>query len=498
VRYTLIFKVLAMVYNYRIIIRKIGIFMNISYPMVIGSELVDSEDTFPVIDPATEKEIANAPNATKAHVDSAVKCASIAFETWGQSSQKAFRKAKLLECQQALYSHADEIATLLTQEQGKPLSAARGEVKSAIAEISTTVNYPLFHKVLQDDEHKKVEMEQIPFGVVAAICPWNYPVYIALTKMVAALWSGNTMVMKPSEYTPLTTLKIAAIIKEVLPSGVFNVICGKGDVGAMLVAHPKVSKISFTGSVPTGKKIAHACAEDLKRMTLELGGNDAAIILENTPIEPFLKKVFWGAFVNSGQICVAIKRLFIHTSQVEAWAKALAQMAADTIVGNGMDESTQIGPINNKMQYEKVKNYFESAKSSGATVWGEGPVEGEGYFFKPTIVTNIHQGHPLVDEEQFGPLLPIIAYDDIEQAIASANELDIGLAGSVWGQDEATVNKIANKMHTGTVWINTIHDTHQDACFGGVKHSGIGREGGIEGLKSFGEIKVIARHNLTK
>jgi acyl-CoA reductase-like NAD-dependent aldehyde dehydrogenase len=468
--------------------------MTTKYKMMINAELVDSDETYAVINPANEEVIGQAPIATENQLNQAVDSAANAFHKWGKPSNKEARREKLLECQKALSEYTQEIAELLTLEQGKPLKAALGEVSAGISEILSIVNYPLFHEVLQDDESKKVEMEQLPFGVVAAITPWNYPVYIALTKIAAALWSGNTVVLKPSEYTPLTTLKIGMILKDILPKGVLNIVSGKGEVGSLLVEHPKVAKVSFTGSVPTGKKIAQACAKDLKRVTLELGGNDAGIVLENTPIQEIVNKIFWGAFVNCGQICVAIKRLYVHESQVEEFASALNKLAELTKIGNGMNEDTEIGPINNIMQYEKVKDYFNQAKSAGAKIWGGGPVEGQGYFFKPSIVTGLSDGHPLVDEEQFGPILPIIAYKNLDDAIQSANQLNVGLAGSVWGTDKEKVDSVANQMQSGTVWVNTVHNTHEDACFGGVKQSGIGREGGPEGLKSFGEIKVTVHH----
>lgn len=466
------------------------------YPMLINGKLEQGDENFSVLNPATALEICTAPIASPLQIERTAQAAHAAFVSWGLASNQNLRREKLLACQNALKAHQDELAELLTLEQGKPLAAALSEVSSAIDEMSITLSYPIFHQVLQNDDTKKVEMRQIPFGVVVAITPWNYPVYIALAKMTAALWSGNTLILKPSEYTPLTSLRIGAILQQNLPPGVFNVLSGHGDVGQLLIEHPRVKKVSFTGSVATGKRIAQACAPELKRMTLELGGNDAAIVLEDAPIKPFAPAIFWGAFVNSGQICVAIKRLFIHRSKVRKWAQALYEIAQSIVIGNGMDPATQMGPINNAMQFEKLKNYYQQAVDSGCTVWGDGPQAGAGYFFKPTLVTDILSGHPLVDEEQFGPLLPIIAYDDIDQAIEQANAVNLGLAGSVWGSDTEQAYAIAQRLHTGTVWINTIHDSHQDACFGGVKHSGIGREGGPEGLKSFGEIKVITQSKI--
>ncbi len=470
--------------------------MDTAYHMLINGEITTSKQTFPVINPATLTIIAEAPIATAEQINTAVDSAHDAFATWSSSQKIDFRKSTLLACQKALEHHIDEIGELLTLEQGKPLKAAKSEVTSSLAKIPNILNYDFFSKTLEENEKGKVEMQLIPFGVVTAITPWNYPVYIAISKIVAALWVGNTIVLKPSEYTPLTTLKIGEILKDVLPKGVLNIVSGSGEVGALLVKHPKVRMVSFTGSVPTGKAIAAMCADDLKRVTLELGGNDAAILLEDAPIDKIAEKIFWGAFTNSGQICTAIKRVYVHQSQLEQLAEILNKIAADTIVGDGTDPTTQMGPLNNKMQYDKVLNYYKAAKESGAKIWGGGPVDGPGYFFKPTIVTNLEQGHPLIEEEQFGPILPLISYDDINKAIDKANALNVGLAGSVWSQDENKAYDVAQQMHSGTIWVNTVHDAHQDACFGGVKQSGIGREGGIEGLKSFGEFKMIYKRKI--
>jgi acyl-CoA reductase-like NAD-dependent aldehyde dehydrogenase len=346
-------------------------------------------------------------------------------------------------------------------------------------------------EVIQDDDKAYAEVVRRPMGVVAGITPWNFPVILASWKIAPALRAGNTIVVKPSPFTPLTTLRVGELLAEVLPPGVLNVVSGGDELGAWMTEHPTPRKISFTGSVATGKRVAAAAAPDLKRVTLELGGNDPAIVLPDADVEEVAAKLFWGAFANSGQVCSAIKRVYAPREVHDDLAEALAEQARTVRVGDGMDPETQLGPVNNRPQLERVRELVEDAVAGGARVvaGGEQPGDG-GYFFSPTILAGLSDGARLVDEEQFGPALPVIGYDDIEDAVARANGTHFGLSGSVWSSDAERARAVADRLECGTVWINSHLALAPHQPFGGFKWSGIGVENGPWGLAGFTETQV--------
>jgi acyl-CoA reductase-like NAD-dependent aldehyde dehydrogenase len=346
--------------------------------------------------------------------------------------------------------------------------------------------------VLSDTADAKIEIKRKPLGVVAAITPWNYPIMLGMWKIAPALLAGNTIVLKPSPYTPITTLMLGEILKEIVPPGVFNVISGGDELGAWMTSHPVPRKISFTGSVETGKKVAASAAPDLKRVTLELGGNDAAIILADVDPAVVAPKIFWGAFENSGQICSAIKRVYVPEQMYNALIDNLGEIAKGVKVGDGLEAGTQLGPINNKMQFERVTELVEDAKKHGAKiVTGGSRVGKEGYFFAPTIVGNISDGVRLVDEEQFGPALPIVPYKDVDDAVRRANATHYGLSGSVWSNDRVRGAEVASQLECGSAWVNQHLAIAPNLPFGGAKWSGIGVENGTWGLMGFTEIQVV-------
>src|ERR1700683_765416 len=274
-----------------------------------------------------------------------------------------------------------------------------------------TASLQMPKEVRQTTHAGRIEIHRKPVGVVAAITPWNYPIMLAMWKIAPALLAGNTVVLKPSPFTPITSLMLGEILRDIIPPGVLNVVSGGDELGAMMTSHPVPRKISFTGSVETGKHVAAAAAPDLKRVTLELGGNDAAIILADVDPAAVAPKIFWGAFENSGQICSAIKRVYVPEQMYNALLDNLSEIAKGVKVGDGLEAGTQLGPINNKMQFERVTELVEDAKKHGAKIASGGSRVGkEGYFFAPTIVGNISDGVRLVDEEQFGPALPLIPY----------------------------------------------------------------------------------------
>jgi acyl-CoA reductase-like NAD-dependent aldehyde dehydrogenase len=460
------------------------------YKLLINGALVDGDAEIDVINPATEEVLAKAPRASKAQLDAAVAAAQAAFPAW-RDTPIAERKAKLTEIADIIQANATDLARLLTQEQGKPLADATGEIygASAFFRYFTMLDLPV--KVLDDSETRKVEVHRRPLGVVGAIVPWNFPIILMAFKVPAALLAGNTMVLKPAPTTPLTTLKLAALIKDVLPPGVLNVIADAGELGAAMTAHPGIRKISYTGSTATGKKVMAGAADALKRITLELGGNDASIVLEGSDPKTVAPKIFAGAFQNSGQVCIAIKRAYVHDSIYDAMCEELAQLADAAVVGDGLEQGTQLGPIQNKTQFERVMGIIESAKTEGKIIAGGERLGAKGYFIKPTIVRDITDGSRLVDEEQFGPVLPVIRYSDAADAVARANNSEYGLGGSIWSPDLDKAYDLATRMESGTVWVNKHADLAPNIPFGGAKGSGIGVELGEEGLAEFTQLQVI-------
>ncbi len=460
--------------------------MSQSFTHTIDGKAVAGESTFGVVNPATGEVFAEAPDCTPAQLDMAMDAAQRAFRSW--RTDEAKRRQTLVECANALKARAGELAPVLTQEQGKPLAKAMEEIIGGMVWFQVTAGL----KIPVDAVAEGVEVRRKPYGVVGAITPWNFPLLLAIWKIAPALLAGNAIVLKPSPFTPLSTLKLGEILRDVVPAGVINTISGGDPLGAWITAHPAVRKISFTGSVATGKKIAAAAAPDLKRVTLELGGNDPAIVLKDVDPKAVAEKLFWGAFENNGQVCSAIKRLYVEEEVYQPLVDELAALAKRVKVGNGLEQGTQIGPVNNKPQYQRVRELVEDAKKHGARfVAGGEAIDGKGYFFQPTIVTGIAEGVRLVDEEQFGPALPILPFRRVEEAVERANATHFGLSGSVWSKDVERAKAIASELECGTGWVNQHLAIRPDAPFGGSKWSGIGYENGPYGLAAFTELQTI-------
>jgi len=460
------------------------------FKLLINGRLTPGASSMDVINPATEEVLAVCPRASKAQLDAAVAAAKAAFPAWSRTPV-AERKQALAAIADAIQANAAELARLLTQEQGKPIGDATGEVYGAAAFFRYFTMLDLPVKVLDDSDTRKVEVRRRPLGVIGAIVPWNFPLILMAFKVPAALLAGNTVVLKPAPTTPLSTLKLAELIKDLLPPGVLNVIADAGDLGAALTAHPDVRKISFTGSTATGRKVMAGAAEALKRITLELGGNDAGIVLADNDPKAVAPKLFAGAFQNSGQVCIAMKRLYVHDSIYDAVCTELAALAESAVVGDGLEQGTQLGPLQNKMQYDRVMELIEDAKQHGKVIAGGVPVDRKGYFIRPTIVRDISDGTRLVDEEQFGPVLPVIRFEDPEDALARANASDYGLGGSIWSSDLDAAYALAERMESGTTWINKHAELAPNIPFGGAGQSGIGVELGEEGLAEFTQMHVI-------
>jgi acyl-CoA reductase-like NAD-dependent aldehyde dehydrogenase len=460
------------------------------YKLLINGKLEDGDATMDVVNPATEEVLAKCPRASKAQLDKAVAAAKAAFPAWSRTPI-AERKAALLAIADIIEKNANELARLLTQEQGKPLADAMGEIYGAAAFFKYFTAHDLPVKVLMDSDTARVEAHRKPLGVIGAIIPWNFPIILMAFKVPPALLAGNTLVVKPAATTPLTTLKFGELIKDVLPPGVVNVIADANDLGGALTAHPDVRKISFTGSTATGKKVMASAAETLKRITLELGGNDAAIVLDDVNPKETAPKLFQGAFQNNGQVCIAMKRLYVHESIYDEMCNELAALADNAVIGDGLQQGTQIGPLQNKMQYDKVKEILDTAKRDGKVIAGGEAPNQAGYFIRPTIVRDISDGTRLVDEEQFGPILPVIKYKDTDDAVARANASPYGLGGSVWSSNVDRAYDVANRMSSGTVWVNKHADIMPNIPFGGSGQSGLGSELGEEGLAEFTQLQVI-------
>jgi acyl-CoA reductase-like NAD-dependent aldehyde dehydrogenase len=461
-----------------------------SYHLLINGRLVDGAAAMDVINPATEEVLSPCPRASKAQLDEAVAAAKAAFPAW-RDTPIAERKKALAAIADIIQKNTQDLARLLTQEQGKPIGDAMIEVfgSAAFLRYFTTLDLPV--KVLSQSESGRVELHRKPLGVIGAIVPWNFPLLLLAFKIAPGLVAGNTFVVKPAPTTPLTTLRVAALIKDVLPAGVLNVIADANDLGAALTSHPDVRKVSFTGSTATGRKVMASAADTLKRITLELGGNDAGIVLGDVNPKETAPKLFRGAFQNSGQVCIAMKRLYVHESIYDEMCAELAALADQAVIGDGLQQGTQLGPLQNKMQYEKVKDLIEDAKKHGKVIAGGAAPDQPGYFIRPTIVRDISDGARLVDEEQFGPVLPVIKYSDPEDAVRRANASPYALGGSIWSTDLDKAYALANQMASGTVWVNKHADLQPHIPFGGAGQSGLGVELGQEGLEEFTQLQVI-------
>ena len=460
------------------------------YKLLINGALVDGASSMPVLNPATEEVLAECPTASEAQLDEAVDAAQAAFKSWKNTSIDE-RRAKLGEIADIIDANSEELARTLTQEQGKPLADAMGEVAGAALFFRYFQSLDLPVEVLEDSDTQRVEIHRNPLGVVGAIIPWNFPIILLAFKLPAALLAGNTVIVKPAPTTPLSALHLASLIANVLPAGVVNIIADNNDLGDKITTHKGISKISFTGSTATGARVMASAASTLKRITLELGGNDAGIIMDDVDVETVAPQIFDGAFGNNGQICIAMKRVYAHESIYDKLVDQLAKLAEEAIVGNGLEQGTQLGPLQNKMQFDKVKDYIEDGRANGTIVAGGEVPDGKGYFIPPTIVRDIDDDSRLVSEEQFGPVLPVIKYDDIDDVIERANNSDYGLGGSVWSSDIDRAYEVAKKVDSGTIWVNKHADLPPHVPFGGIKTSGIGTELGADRLNEFTQRKVI-------
>lgn len=464
-----------------------------AFALTIGGKAVATTRQLDVLNPFDESLAGRCAEATTEHVDQAVRCAREALAGWS-STPDAERAAKLVDIAALIERNQAELARLITLEQGKPQSGpgANFEVAGAAGWTRATASLKLPEETIQDDNVARIVIRRKPVGVVGSVTPWNWPLLIATWHVMPAVRVGCTVVIKPSPLTPLATLRLIELMNQILPPGVVNVVTGGAEVGARLTDHPGVDKLVFTGSVATGRKVMESASHSLKRLTLELGGNDAGIILPGTDLEPLLEKLFWGCFINAGQTCAALKRLYVHESQYAAVVDRFAAYVAQIPVGNGLEPQTLIGPVSNRMQLEKIMGLVAEARARGARiVIGGVKPDGPGFIFPLTVIADCTDEMRVVKEEQFGPVMPLIRYRTIEEAIRRANSLEVGLGGSVWGDDPEAAARYAGQLECGTAWVNQHGVINPMTPFGGVKCSGIGVEFGVDGLKEYTTVQAL-------
>jgi aldehyde dehydrogenase (NAD+) len=466
--------------------------MATQYKNLINGEMIDTGEWLDVINPANEQVVGQVPACGEDQLNKAVAAARAAFKTWKNTSFEE-RQAACMAISGAIKENADELYRLLTSEQGKPHEQAKGEIFGAAGMSAAQATLKLEDVVNEDTETRLSRTRRVPVGVVGGIVPWNFPVMMAVQKIVPALMSGCTIVLKPSPFTPLTTLRIAELIADKVPAGTVNIITGEDSLGPLITSHPDINKVTFTGSTATGKKIMEGASADLKRITLELGGNDASIVMPDADPKKVAEQLFWSSFSNAGQICVAAKRIYIHEDIYDELSAALVEYAKTVTVGDGSQQGTGVGPIQNKKQYERVLELIEDAKDNGYKflVGGDADPSGTGYYVPITIMDNPPEDARIVAEEQFGPVMPLMKFSTEEEVIQRANNSEYGLAGAVWTGDTDKGVAIAEQLETGTVWINEYLHLSPFAPFGGHKQSGFGAEYGLDGLKEFTYPQVI-------
>jgi acyl-CoA reductase-like NAD-dependent aldehyde dehydrogenase len=462
-----------------------------SWEMTIGGNSVAGTRHIPVFDPVTGTVFAEAPDATLAETDLAIEAAAAAFPAWSALSWEA-RVEAVRELGAAIREENSSLARLLCREQGKPLEKAVSEIGAGLAYLEAYCTMRLAPEVLKENEKQRIEQHHRPLGVVGAITAWNYPLLLAIWKIAPALVAGNTVVVKPAPSTPLATLALGRIAARVLPPGVVNVVSGGTESGERLTQHEKVRKITFTGSTETGKRIMANASPRLKRLTLELGGNDAGIVLEDADPKTIAGDIFWAKFSNCGQVCAALKRLYVHRSIFEPLCAALAEVASTVKIGPGMSNGVQIGPMQNRAQRDRMVETVAASVAAGARIVYQSEVpQGEGYFFPITLLADAPEDSAVIRSETFGPVLAILPFDDIEDAIARANDTEYGLGGSVWSPDVARATAIAERLEAGSTWVNQHPSMDPHVPFGGIKSSGLGVEGGLRGLEEFTYLQIV-------
>lgn len=462
------------------------------YRMLINGDLVVGESTSAVSDPASGYLVGNAPVPSPAQVDEAVAAAVAAFPTWSATPVED-RASVVLGLADSIEARSEEVARLITLEQGKTIAESRGEVAEAVAYGRWFATWRPKEQVLRDDAKFFAVERRRPLGVVAAIVPWNFPFHQAFYKIAPALMTGNTVVLKPAPTTPLNAMWLGELIADLVPGGVVNVVGDAGETGPLLTSHPGVSKVAFTGSTAVGKAVMRGAADTLKRLTLELGGNDPLIVLDDVDVQMTAKRVFGIAFNNAGQVCISAKRIFVQESIYDDFCNALGEIATNAAVGHGLDEGSRIGPVQNAKQFAAAKDALAQAAADGTIVAGGNALEGAGYFIEPTVVRDIADDSPVVREETFAPIRSVLRFHAVDEVVLRANATSYGLGGSVWSSDIDRAEAVAEQLDSGTVWINQHQVVLCDVPFGGSKESGLGYEFGEAGVLEYTARQVISR-----
>jgi aldehyde dehydrogenase (NAD+) len=457
---------------------------------IVGGETLRSTSFSDVPYPVTEEVIAHAPQGDASTVDLAVRAARAAYPAWSRTSW-ADRRAALLRFADLLEQDAANLAMIVSAESGRPLRRSVGEMMGAVRYVRVVAGVDPHEETIAHPV-ADIRMVHRPLGVVAAIAPWNGPVILAVVKIATALLAGNTMVLKPSPFTPLSALRFGRLSLDAFPAGVLNVVTGGAEVGAALVAHPDVAKVSFTGSTATGKAIAQAAAADLKRVTLELGGNDAAIVLPGANLERFVETATQTGLANCGAFCGGVKRVYLHESIFDEVVERFAARLESLTLGDAFDSAVDMGPIQNRPQYERVAGLRADALASGGRLISPStPAPTGGLFLTPTVVTGLASDSRLVAEEQFGPLLPLIAFSDPTDAVRAANDSPFGLGGSIWTSDLDLGVSLAETLEVGSAWVNQHGAFDAAVPMPLAADSGLGIDYGDYGVAEHGQAMVI-------
>lgn len=462
------------------------------FTMTIDGLPVAGSEKLPVINPSTGRVFVEVPDCTREELDRAVAAARAAWPAWKALSHDS-RKDALLAIADVLERYGDEIAGLIVQEQGKPFAAAQGEIRSGLRWSRGTAALDLPVRVAEDTPERRVEVHRVPIGVVGAITPWNFPIVQACWKLLPALLTGNTVVLKPSPFTPVATLRLGELLRGVLPPGVLNIISGGDRLGPWMTEHPGIDKISFTGSTATGRLVMRSAAATLKRLTLELGGNDAAIVLADADIGKAVEGLAWGAMRNAGQICSATKRIYVHDSIYDRFAEAFAARVASIHFDRPDSGDAEVGPVQNAAQFARVNGIVADSRAAGHAFLLDTPdtAGAGGYLIRPAIIDNPPEDARVVVEEQFGPVIPLMRFSDSDEAVRRANATPYGLGVSIWSRDLDRARALGRAIECGTVWINETQYVSPDFPFGGHKQSGLGVENGIEGLLAYTQTQTL-------
>ncbi|MFK0122070.1 aldehyde dehydrogenase family protein [Streptomyces nigra] len=454
-----------------------------SYGLFIDGEFTDAADgkVFKTVSPSSEEVLSEIAQAGEADVDRAVKAARKAFEKWSAlpGSERAkylFRIARIIQ------ERSRELAVLETLDNGKPIKETRD------ADLPLVAAHFFYYAGWADKlDHAGYGANPAPLGVAGQVIPWNFPLLMLAWKIAPALATGNTVVLKPAETTPLSALFFADICRQAgLPKGVVNILPGYGDAGAALVAHPDVNKVAFTGSTAVGKEIARTVAGTRKKVTLELGGKGANIVFDDAPIDQAVEGIVNGIFFNQGQVCCAGSRLLVQESIEEELLDSLKHRLSTLRLGDPLDKNTDIGAINSEEQLSRITSLVERGEAEGAERWSPAcDLPESGYWFAPTLFTNVTQAHTVARDEIFGPVLSVLTFRTPDEAVAKANNTPYGLSAGIWTEKGSRILAVANKLRAGVVWSNTFNKFDPTSPFGGYKESGFGREGGRHGLEAY-------------